>query len=771
VSNVIPVGGTNAAYQSGSEIYQLCERLRDGFSKADMTGRIVECNAAFLAMLGYQRDEICELRYEDITPERWHAIEARVIEEQVLRRGYSDFFEKEYIRKDGSVFPVELRLYLLTGDHDEPTGMWAVARDVTERKKTEIEIQRVNSDLRQIFNASVPSCVIGVDHKLLRVNDTFCARFGETRENLVGKICHEIWHTPFCDGDGCPLKRIVIGETRYDYEWDDVLQDGKRGCFAVSAFPYRNPEGKLLGIIENYTDITERRIAEAKLRKKTQMLRLIMDHIPQSIFWKDRNSIYLGCNPEFLSGTDLKSASDIVGKTDYDMHWSASADDYRRDDREVMETGIPKLNYEEFQKIATGEKLWLRTSKVPLRDASGAVVGVLGMSENITERKSLEGRLRQAQKMEAIGQLAGGIAHDFNNLLGGIMGYAELLLDSVRHDESLSVDVQEIIDTSQRAADLVAQLLAFSRRGKIQSVTVDIHEVIDKAVRLLEHTIDRKIVIERDFKAAARLIAGDPTQLQNAILNLAVNARDAMPDGGTLTFATDLVTLSDEFCRQHGLSAGGRAYIEVSVTDTGIGMEKEILSQIFEPFFTTKVVGKGTGLGLAAVYGIVREHSGAISVVSEPGQGSIFQVYLPVAENESKTGSDGEGEQLTPCRATILIVDDEDSIRKTAARMLADLGYEVVTARNGREALQLYNACCDEIDLIILDMVMPIMNGRETLEELRKINSEARVLMSSGFNPGAQHDGVQNISSGNLVQKPYRKQDLARKVAAALSRL
>lgn len=771
MSDTTSACGTVDAYQSGSETYQLCERLRDGFSKADMTGRIVECNAAFLAMLGYQRDDIRQLTYKDITPERWHAVEAKVVEEQVLKRGYSDFFEKEYIRKDGSTFPAELRIYLLTGDHDRPTGTWAVVRDITERKRAEEEIQRVNSDLRQIFNASVPSCVIGLDHKLLKVNDTFCSRFGETRENLVGKTCHEIWYTPVCEGEDCPLKRIQSGADRYDYEWDEVLGDGKHGFFAVSAFPYRSPEGTLLGIIENYTDISERRIAEAKLRKKKQMLSLIMDHIPQSIFWKDRNSVYLGCNPEFLSGTDLKSAKDIVGKNDYEMHWSVSADDYRRDDREVMESGMPKLNYEECQKISTGEKLWLRTSKVPLRDASGAVVGVLGMSENITEHKRLEGQLRQAQKMEAIGQLAGGIAHDFNNLLGGIMGYAELLLDSLSHDENSSADVREIIDTSQRAADLVAQLLAFSRRGKIQSITVDVHEVIDKAVKLLEHTIDRKIVIEREFKASARLTSGDPTQLQNAILNLAVNARDAMPDGGTLTFATDLVTLNDDFCCQHGLYAGGGVYIEVSVTDTGIGMDKEILSQIFEPFFTTKGVGKGTGLGLAAVYGIVREHSGAISVVSEPGQGSIFRVYLPVAEVETEATPDTESEQLTPCRATILIVDDEDSIRKTAARMLADLGYEVVTARNGREALQLYNACSDDIDLIILDVVMPIMNGRETLEELRKINSEVKVLMSSGFNPGAQPDGGRDVSSTDLVQKPYRKLDLARRVIAALSRL
>jgi PAS domain S-box-containing protein len=383
----------------------------------------------------------------------------------------------------------------------------------------------------------------------------------------------------------------------------------------------------------------------------------------------------------------------------------------------------------------------------------------------IEERKRAEETLRQSEKMRAIGQLAGGVAHDFNNQLGGIVGFADLLVENLA-DPTLKGYADNIIKAAMRATELTRQLLAFSRKGKYVSVPTDVHQVIGEVVEILQRSIDKRIEILQHLEAQPSNVLGDSAQLQNAILNLALNARDAMPQGGTLMFATRVVPFS-EIKPVEDLAPG--PYVRICITDTGIGMDAAIQKRLFEPFFTTKAVGKGTGLGLASVYGTVKNHGGVIRVSSEPGHGSSFYVYLPVQ------GAAGEAvvpEAAAPAvqagHGRILMVDDETIILELGCTMLRKKGYEVTTCHDPLEALQRYRQEWQSIDLVILDMVMPQMGGRELFLALREINPKIRALLSSGYSINGEAQGILNLGVLAFVPKPFRLSELAQQVGKAL---
>jgi len=390
-----------------------------------------------------------------------------------------------------------------------------------------------------------------------------------------------------------------------------------------------------------------------------------------------------------------------------------------------------------------------------------------GVAMDISEAKFLEQRLHQAEKMDAIGQLAGGIAHDFNNVLGGIAGYAELLQRRLT-EPHLRRYADDIVKTALRAADLTTQLLAFARKGKYVAVPVNLHDVIHDVVGLLSHSVDRRIEIRQHLDANPAWTRGDRTQLQSALLNLAVNARDAMPEGGELTFATSLATL-DERSQLPELKPG--RYLLVCVTDTGTGMSAEVQQRLFEPFFTTKEQGKGTGLGLAAAYGAVHNHHGAISVYSEPGRGSTFKIYLPLATTPGTTVEAAPAEPPAMLRgARILVVDDEASIRETTAEMLRDLGCTVTTCQDGDEAVRYYAVHWQEIDLVILDMVMPRRSGRDAFLAMRRENPRIRALLASGHSINGEAQRILEEGVLGFLQKPFETNALARMAAEATHR-
>ncbi|MHC4952965.1 MAG: response regulator [Planctomycetota bacterium] len=381
------------------------------------------------------------------------------------------------------------------------------------------------------------------------------------------------------------------------------------------------------------------------------------------------------------------------------------------------------------------------------------------------ELQETQRQLAQAEKLGLLGQLAGGIAHDFNNLLGGILGSADLLQRGAGTTEERERYVEIIVKTGQRAADLVRQLLAFARPAPASHDSLDMHEVIDEVIRILRPTIDPRIEIRSRLKAKLTTIDGDRSAVQSALLNLGVNARDAMPDGGTITFTTADAALDPETCRRFGGAVKPGPFLQIDVADTGTGIPRDVRERIFEPFFTTKEPGKGTGLGLAAVYGTVHGHEGVISVYSEPGEGTLFKIFLPAAAEGAAARRIPE---VVKGSGRILIVDDEPVIRNLARDMLRGLGYEVALANGGPEALDFYCAEGDSIDLVILDLVMPEMNGAEVLRALKRIDPKVRVLIASGFHLDMDAPDLKRDGANGFLSKPFIVADLSQAVASAM---
>ena len=506
---------------------------------------------------------------------------------------------------------------------------------------------------------------------------------------------------------------------------------------------------------------------QEELQKKEEFLSAIVENMPAMVFVKDALELrFISMNK---AGEDLLgfSRQEIIGKSDLDIFPEAEADFSIAMDRYALKRGIVQEIAEEKVHDRRGQERTLHTRKIPLFDPAGHPRYLLGISEDITERKSVEEQLRQAQKMDVVGQLAGGIAHDFNNMLTGIIGAAEMLNWRLGDDPYNAKLTGVILEAATRSADLTRQLLAFSRKGKITSTPISVNDCISAVVAMLERTIDKRITLEVKLAAVNPIVIGDPGLLQNALLNLAINARDAMPEGGTLSFSTANLELGPPGAMALPALLSPGPYLEIAVSDTGIGMTAEVLEHMYEPFFTTKETGKGTGLGLAAVYGTVKEHNGTINVCSEPGQGTVFRVCLPSGLSLNAPATSRE--ETVQGRGGIMLVDDEAILRLSGHCLLEELGYQVYLAEDGEQALELYARERDRIGLVILDMVMPKLSGKETFLRLKELDPQVRVLFSSGFHREGTVNELLEIGAKGFIHKPYRLQLLSKSVAEALA--
>ncbi|MFH0957100.1 MAG: response regulator, partial [Pseudomonadota bacterium] len=394
----------------------------------------------------------------------------------------------------------------------------------------------------------------------------------------------------------------------------------------------------------------------------------------------------------------------------------------------------------------------------PVRDRTGRIVNYVSVKRDRTVEIELQQQLFEAQKMEAIGVLAGGLAHDFNNLLQIVMGYSEAVLMRCKAGdgpgEKDRVNIERIYEAGKRGADLVKNLLTFSRKVEPEMSLVNLNQEILQIQALVSRTIPKTIKIDLRLNGDLESILADSSQIGQILLNLAVNAKDAMPNGGTLTIQTDNVELDMEFCRRHLGAEPGR-YVSLFVSDSGHGMDKKTLDHIFEPFFTTKEVGKGTGLGLATVYGIVKQHRGSVLCYSEPGIGTCFKIYLPSVERRKDSESCITAMGTPGGTDTILVVDDDEIVRDMTGEFLQGFGYSVITATNGKEALAIYQMERDRIELILLDLIMPVMDGRQCLKEILRINPKAKVVIASGYSESTLASGAVAAGAKGFVQKPY----------------
>jgi signal transduction histidine kinase/CheY-like chemotaxis protein len=402
-----------------------------------------------------------------------------------------------------------------------------------------------------------------------------------------------------------------------------------------------------------------------------------------------------------------------------------------------------------------------------VRDSAGSVVRMIGITQDVTERRNLEEQLRQAQKMEAIGQLAGGIAHDFNNILTAIYGYCNFLQMKVGKGEPYRTEIDQIFSAAEKAANLTRSLLAFSRKQVMTPKTVNLNDIVMNVGKLLNRIIGEDIRMKTEFMTNPLWTFADTGQIEQVLMNLAANARDAMPDGGVLTIETQQAAIDELFVHTHGFGVPGK-YALISVSDTGGGMDAETQKRIFEPFYTTKEMGKGTGLGLAIVYGVVKQHDGFITLSSEPDKGSVFRIYLPLTDAE--TSNDGEEEIEAPAMGseTVLVAEDDASIREIVESTLRKFGYNVIIAQDGKEAVDKFKENSEKVDIIVIDMIMPKKSGKEALEEIRKIRPGVKILFISGYSPDLLHNRGFIDSGEEVMIKPFHSLELLRKVRSKL---
>lgn len=604
----------------------LYESSRDGYAGVDMEGRVVESNSTFQDMLGYTGEELSGKTYKEITPVKWHEMESRIIEKQVMVRGYSNLYEKEYIRKDGSVFPIEIRVHLLKDESGTPKGLWAYVRDVTERKKDELKLMQSEQRYRTLVENTLDG-YFAYDietQKFMFLNQRICEVFGYTMEEGLRDL--RVWD--------------VIA--RHDHE-----------------------------------------------KVKQRIMAMMKDSMKKS-----EQNIYTAIR---------KDGSTFLAE--------------------------------------------ISSSMVYFQDKT-AVQGVL---RDVTDKELLQKRLQQSQKLEAIGTLAGGIAHDFNNLLMGIQGNASLALYEAPKEGTVYERLRNIEDCVKDATSLTRQLLGFARGGKYESVPTDLNKLIDKTAKTYGRT-KKEIRMHMNLHPRLCKTLVDPGQIEQVLLNLLINAWQAMPGGGELYITTDNVILDEETASSYAVATGD--YVRISITDTGIGMDKATMERVFDPFFTTKEMGRGTGLGLSSAYGIVKNHGGLIHVYSQKGQGTTFSVYLPATE-QTNDQKEKHKEELSTGVETILLVDDEAFILEVGENLLTKMGYHVITAKNGQEAIEIFRNNKNTIELVILDMIMPEIGGEQVFEAIREIAPKMKVLLSSGYSVNGQAREIIKKGCDGFIQKPY----------------
>ena len=802
-------------------------------------------------------------------------------------------------------------------------GRRASNRDVTERKQGEQALEESARFIRNSFDSlSSHLAVLDGRGEIIYVNsawEDFALKNG-LDENFLGqnylKICDE------AKGDwseeapqvAAGIRSLLAGEIdSFSLEYPCHSPDEER-FFVIRATRFRG-EGPVRAVVA-HENITARKQAEQALLRKHRelqetmttleqsrnMLQLIIESIPVRVFWKDKDSRYLGCNTLFARDAGLNQPEQLLGRDDTVMGWREQADLYRADDREVMESGRSKINIVEPQTTPAGAKIWLNTSKVPLQMPTGEVLGVLGVYEDITPRKQAEAALResearyralmetaddaiiladvetgkilevnkkaaslvgrshseivgqlhtflhpssdeayyrqhfvelvrrgggavgkimyvqhqdgrripveisaglselagrqvvwgifrditerlrleeektgleaqlfQAQKLEALGTLAGGIAHDFNNILWAIMGFTELTLPSLPEGSKERWNIQQVLQASERARDLVAQILAFSRKANQEKKPLQIALIVKEAIKLLRATIPTTIEIKQTISAPEALVLADPTQLHQIIMNLCTNAAQAMRETGD----TVQIGLEEEYLDQESLLGHLELlpgpYVKLTVRDNGPGIAPEIIDNIFDPFFTTKAVGEGTGMGLAVVYGIVKSHGGAIAVSSRPGEGAAFTVLLPKIIN--RESEDQKAQTSIPRgHGHILVIDDEEMLVLLNKRMLESLGYEVTTATSTLEAIEIFQAQPDKFALVITDQTMPRMDGMQLSLEFRHIQPDIPIILCTGFSEKVSKETVRAAGINALLLKPINLHELGEMVSKVLNK-
>jgi two-component system, cell cycle sensor histidine kinase and response regulator CckA len=727
--------------------------------------RFVFCNNAFAKMSGYSVEELLARSPKEIGA-MVHADDRAALRERfhawLAGEPAPSQFEYRGIKKDGTECWLEAHAALI-----EYNGMPAIQtahRDITDHKKEENALRESEERFRQIAETiDEIFWIVDLDKgEMVYLSPSHERITGYPREYFYhgGNAFSQTAHPDDREKVASQFSLIKSGQP-LDYEHRVIRPDKSIRHLWVRGFPVVDNTGAIKSYVGITQDVTAWRAAEEELKQSREHLNQIINHIRDPIWVKDEQHRFVLVNNAFCTFSNLPKEG-VLGKTDSGLIPEDVSDALWEMDEAVLQTGIDTETEESFTD-GRGENRILITKKALLTDRKGGKQ-LVGVVRDITEHKRLEAQFMQSQKMEAVGVLAGGVAHDFNNMLSVIKGYTELSIESLRENDPMRSDLEQIAKAAQRAVSLTSQLLAFSRKQMLQPEVLNLNAVVIDMSTMLRRLIGEDIDLIEVAQPDLGIINADPGQIQQIIMNIAVNARDAMPHGGKFTIETANVDLDENYCRRHlPLKAG--PYIMMAISDNGVGMDTATQAHIFEPFFTTKEKGKGTGLGLSTVYGIVKQSNGSIWVYSEPGQGTTFKIYFPRMEGtvvayENKNQS----EEVLRGGETILVAEDESSVRSLIVRVLRKQGYSVLEALDGIEALQVARNCSGKIDLIVTDVVMPRLRGTELVSQLETIRPGIKALYLSGYTDGAiVHHGMLD-SKVEFLQKPFTVERLVRKV-------
>jgi two-component system cell cycle sensor histidine kinase/response regulator CckA len=838
---------------------ELFENSRDGFMIVDGQGRFIEANQAFCAMLGYTLNELKKLpNFIELTPESWREWESKEIwQKNLLKQGFTNIYEKEYIRKDGSVFPVELRLHVVSKGNDEIDYLWGIVRDITERKQIQERLNEVALRLNEAIDAAhvglwdwdlktnrvrysaewkrqigykddeisdsfdewekrvhpddlestiekvqqsindrsqkyfvefrfchkngtyrwihaqstvlcdqegIPVRVVGSHlditerkkieealrerEEFLRTiyrttcdgfmlldstghvyeaNEAYCLMSGYTRDELIGMSISDLDAEEEPEDTSSRIERIMANGSE-KFEATHRKKDGSHFFVEVSSSYLPEHDGEFVCFVR---DLTDRKQAEERIALLAQML----DEAPGSITVHDTNGNFIYANQKTFSLHGYDNEEEFLSLNLHDLDVPESEALVTERMRQIARDGEANFEVSHYRKDGTTFPLQVLAKGIEWNDKPA----LLSIASDITERIKMEESLHQAQKMEAIGTMAGGIAHDFNNILAAITGYSELALEDARQGIPTPEELESIVNVADRAKSLIEKIMIFSHKAEFDKKPINLNILIKNITNILERTLPKMIGIEIKLNDDLFLINGDVSQTEQVIFNLASNAKDAMPQGGRLTIKTENVSLGEDDIGDH-LGAHLGDYVQLEVTDTGVGIDKESQKHMFEPFYTTKEIGKGTGMGLASVFGVMAGHDGFVTCTSDLGRGTTFKCYFPALQVTVKPEKlvDKLSSEVSGGHETILLVDDDEAVINIGSRILISKGYKTILAHSGEHAIEIYRKKRNQIDLVVMDLGMPGIGGHKALAKILAIDPAAKVVIASGYSADGQ---------------------------------
>jgi len=745
----------------------------------DGAGKVLQWNPAAERIFGWTGQEaigrVLPLVPAEKLPEFYD-----ICERVMHGESFADL-ELQRQNKNGSVLDLSVSTAPLRDSKGQVIGVLGITADITERKRAEEAQRRSDEKYRNIFDyATMGIYQCDPDGTITNANANLALMLGyESADDLIGRnLGEDVYHDR--QDRQALLREYERAGAAVNLEVLWKKKDGVPIWVHLNSHSIKDEDGRALSYDGFVSDITQRKRAESELNSERRVIQTLFEQLPVGVLFREMSGRYTHANQAICQMLGV-SEQQLIGMSPDELYkalHATNSDDSPLDSEDMpwnvaLRTNRATEPYEIQITTANGEKRRISTTAAPLGDDDGKLFGSVTVVTDMTERYVLEDQLRQSQKMESIGTLAGGVAHDFNNLLTAILGYTQMTMSEISPDGKLYAHLAEVEKAGKRATSLTRQLLAFSRRQRLERKTINLNDVINDVTKMLKRIIGEDVNVSIRESVSLPPVLADPAQIEQVIMNLAVNARDAMPSGGQLVIETNSVTIDESYQREHPYATPG-SYVQLVISDTGTGMDQATKQRIFEPFFTTKEVGRGTGLGLSMVYGIIKQHEGMIEVDSELGQGTSFKIYLRVAR---QTASKETRETLPPLHGgseTILVAEDEEALRGLARTILEELGYTVLLASDGAEAVEVFEANREAVSLLVLDIVMPRMGGREAYESILKSGSNVPALFMTGYSAQivqsqfvAQNEFLERTGSPH-IEKPYSLEAFGRKVREAL---